>query len=154
MVNKVMLLLFMKYLDVVVLVGVDCDELEVIFKLMGFFWVKIDSVMKLSAVFVEWFDGEVLFWFVDFVILFGVGCKIVNVVFGNVFGIFGIIVDMYFGWFVCWFGWIDEIDLVKVEYVVGVLFECKDWIMLFYVLIFYGCCMCYVCCLVCGVCFV
>lgn len=96
-VNLMMLVLFVWYWMVWDYVQVDCIEFESFICFIGFYCNKVVFFIGLGQVLVEWFGGEVLVIMDKLVMLFGVGCKIVNVILGNVFGIFGIMVDIYFG---------------------------------------------------------
>ncbi len=140
-VNAVTPVLFAAYPDAAALAGADRTEVEEILRPTGFFRAKTDSVLRLSAMLVERFDGEVPNRLADLVTLPGVGRKTANVVLGNAFGVPGITVDTHFARLVRRFEWIDEAtakDPVKTEHAVGALFPRRDWTMLSHRLIWHG----------------
>lgn len=152
MVNKVTPTLFAKYPDAVALAGADRDELEAILKPTGFFRAKANSVLGLSAVLVERFDGEVPGRMADLVTLPGVGRKTANVVLGNAFGVPGLTVDTHFGRLVRRFGWTAEEDPVKVEAEVARLVPKKEWTDFSHRVIFHGRRVCHAKKAACGAC--
>ncbi len=138
MVNKVTPTLFARYPDAASLASADRGDLEAILKPTGFFRAKTDSVMRLGAVLVERFDGEVPGRMADLVTLPGVGRKTANVVLGNAFGVPGITVDTHVGRLARRWQWTMEVDPVKVEHEIGAMFPRRDWTMLSHVVIFHG----------------
>ncbi len=137
-VNAVRPTLFAAYPDAASMAAADRDKLEAIVGPLGFFRAKTESLLKLSAVLVEEYDGAVPGRLEDLVKLPGVGRKTANVVLGNAFGVPGITVDTHFGRLVRRFGWTDETDPVKAEHAVGALFEKRDWTMLSHHVIWHG----------------
>lgn len=133
--------LFAAYPDAHAMAGARREDLEEILRPTGFFRAKTTSLLGLSAVLVERFDGEVPGKLADLVTLPGVGRKTANVVLGNAFGVPGITVDTHFARLVRRFEWVPaEIagDPVKTEHAVGALFPRKDWTMLSHRLIWHG----------------
>jgi endonuclease III len=137
-VNAVRPTLFAAYPDAPAMAAAPREHLEQIVGPLGFFRAKTESLLKLSAVLVERYDGQVPATLEDLVTLPGVGRKTANVVLGNAFDIPGITVDTHFGRLVRRFGWTAEEDPVKVETAVGALIPRKDWTMLSHVVIFHG----------------
>lgn len=137
-VNAVRPTLFAAYPTPEAMAQADREVLEGILGPLGFFRAKAESLLKLSAVLVERFDGEVPARLADLVTLPGVGRKTANVVLGNAFDVPGITVDTHFGRLARRFGWTEETDPVKVEHAVGALFPKKDWTMLSHRLIWHG----------------
>ena len=152
MVNKVTPRLFARYPDAAALAGADRIELEAILKPTGFFRAKANSVLGLSQVLVERFDGEVPGRMADLVTLPGVGRKTANVVLGNAFGIPGLTVDTHFGRLVRRFGWTAEEDPVKVEAEVAQLVVKKEWTDFSHRVIFHGRRVCHAKKAACGAC--
>ncbi|MEJ7834022.1 MAG: endonuclease III [Nocardioides sp.] len=137
-VNTVRPVLFAAYPDAPSMAAADRDHLEQIIGPLGFFRAKTESLLKLSAVLVERYDGQVPARLVDLVTLPGVGRKTANVVLGNAFGVPGITVDTHVGRLVRRFGWTEETDPVKAEHAIGALFLKADWTMLSHHLIWHG----------------
>ncbi|MGV1008473.1 MAG: endonuclease III [Dermatophilaceae bacterium] len=151
-VNMVTPLLFERYPTAAAYAGAERSELEDIIRSTGFYRAKSDALLKLGAVLVERFDGQVPSRLSDLVTLPGVGRKTANVVLGNAFGIPGITVDTHVGRLARRLGWTEEHDPVKVEHAVGALFPRKDWTMLSHVLIFHGRRTCHARRAACGAC--
>jgi endonuclease III len=128
------------------------EHLEQLVGPLGFFRAKTDALLKLSAVLVEEYDGEVPDRLEQLVKLPGVGRKTANVVLGNAFGKPGITVDTHFGRLSRRFGWTTEKDPVKVEHEVGALFEKRDWTMLSHHVIWHGRRICHAQKPACGAC--
>ncbi|EGD44713.1 endonuclease III [Nocardioides luteus] len=128
------------------------EHLEQLVGPLGFFRAKTDALLKLSAVLVEEYDGEVPSRLEQLVKLPGVGRKTANVVLGNAFGKPGITVDTHFGRLSRRFGWTTEKDPVKVEHEVGALFEKRDWTMLSHHVIWHGRRICHAQKPACGAC--
>jgi len=137
-VNMVTPAVFARYRTAADYASADRAELETMIQSTGFYRAKTDSLIKIGAVLVERFGGDVPPRLQDLVTLPGVGRKTANVVLGNAFGIPGITVDTHFGRLARRFGWTKEEDPVKVEHAVGALIPKKDWTMLSHVLIFHG----------------
>ena len=129
---------FERWPDAAALAGADRATLEEIIRPTGFFRAKTDTLLKMAAVLVEEFDGQVPGNLADLVRLPGVGRKTANVVLGNAFGVPGITVDTHFGRLVRRFGWTTETDPDKVEQAVGSLFEKKEWTQLSHNVIWHG----------------
>jgi endonuclease III len=151
-VNAVRPTLFAAYPDAPAMAAAPREHLEQIVGPLGFFRAKTESLLKLSAVLVERYDGQVPATLEDLVTLPGVGRKTANVVLGNAFGVPGITVDTHVGRLARRFGWTDETDPVKVEHAVGALFEKRDWVMLCQRLIWHGRRICHAKKPACGVC--
>lgn len=137
-VNLVTPVLFARYRTAADYAAADRAEMETIIQSTGFFRAKTDAIIRLAAVLVERYGGEVPRRLEDLVTLPGVGRKTANVVLGNAFGVPGLAVDTHVGRLVRRFGWTREEDPVKVEHAVGALFPRRDWTMLSHVLIFHG----------------
>jgi endonuclease-3 len=151
-VNIVRPTLFAAYPDAQAMAAADREALEGIVGPLGFFRAKTDSLLKLSAVLVQDYDGQVPDRLEQLVKLPGVGRKTANVVLGNAFGKPGITVDTHFGRLARRFGWTEEEDPVKVEHAVGALFEKRDWTMLSHHLIWHGRRVCHAQKPACGAC--
>jgi endonuclease-3 len=151
-VNEVTPILFAKYRTAAEFAAADRAAMEVILKPTGFFRAKTNSVIMLGQALVERYGGEVPGKLVDLVTLPGVGRKTANVVLGNAFGVPGITVDTHFGRLSRRFGWTELDDPVKVEHVVGALFEKKDWTGLSHRMIWHGRRVCHSRKPACGVC--
>jgi endonuclease III len=144
--------LFAAYPDAKSMAAAPREHLEQLVGPLGFFRAKTDSLLKLSAVLVEEYDGEVPRTLDRLVKLPGVGRKTANVVLGNAFGLPGITVDTHFGRLARRFGWTAETDPVKVEHAVGALFPKRDWTMLSHHLIWHGRRICHAQKPACGAC--
>ena len=137
-VNTVTPILFVRYPDAAAYAAADREELEQLIMPTGFFRAKTDTLIKLGAVLVEHFDGEVPGTLDQLDSLPGVGRKTANVVLGNAFGVPGITVDTHFGRLVRRFGWTAETDPDKVELAIGALFPPRDWTQLCHNVIWHG----------------
>jgi len=140
-VNAITPTLFAAYPDAAAMVAAPRAALEDILRPTGFFRAKTDSLLGLSAMLVEEFEGEVPGRLDDLVRLPGVGRKTANVVLGNAFDVPGLTVDTHFARLVRRFDWVPaEIakDPVKTEHAVAQLFPRKDWTMLSHRLIWHG----------------
>ena len=144
--------LFAAYPSAKEMAGAPREHLEQLVGPLGFFRAKTDSLLKLSAVLVEEYDGEVPSRLEQLVKLPGVGRKTANVVLGNAFGKPGITVDTHFGRLSRRFGWTAEKDPVKVEHEVGALFDKRDWTMLSHHVIWHGRRICHAQKPACGAC--
>ena len=151
-VNAVRPTLFAAYPDAASMAAAERDDLEAIVGPLGFFRAKTESLLKLSAVLIEEYDGAVPGRLEDLVKLPGVGRKTANVVLGNAFGVPGITVDTHFGRLVRRFGWTDETDPVKAEHAIAALFEKRDWTMLSHHVIWHGRRRCHAKVPACGAC--
>ncbi len=144
-VNAVTPALFSAFPTPHALAAADRTAVEQIIGSTGFFRAKTDSLLGLSAVLVERFDGVVPDRLDQLVMLPGVGRKTANVVLGNAFGIPGITIDTHVARLIRRFEWVDETtsrDAVKAEHALGALFPRRDWTMLSHRLIWHGrrCC--------------
>lgn len=140
-VNGITPTLFAAYPDPVAMASAPRAALEEIVRPTGFFRAKTGSLLGLSAMLVEEFDGEVPGRLDDLVRLPGVGRKTANVVLGDAFGVPGLTVDTHFARLARRFEWVpDEIakDPVKTEHAVARLFPRKDWTILNHRLIWHG----------------
>lgn len=151
-VNSVTPTLFARYPDAAALAAAERADVETIIGPTGFFRAKTESLLRLSAVLVEEYDGQVPGRLVDLVRLPGVGRKTANVVLGNAFGVPGITTDTHFIRLSRRFGWTDHEDPVKVEHAVGALFPRKDWTQLSHTVIFHGRRICHARTPACGAC--
>jgi len=151
-VNAVRPTLFAAYPDPRSMAAAPREDLERIIGPLGFFRAKTESLLKLSAALVERYDAQVPGRLEDLVTLPGVGRKTANVVLGNAFGVPGITVDTHFGRLVRRFGWTEETDPVKVEHLVGALFEPRNWTMLSHHVIWHGRRVCHAKKPACGAC--
>ena len=133
--------LFAKYRTAADYAAADRAEMETILRPTGFFRAKTDSLLGLSAMLVDRFDGEVPARLDDLVTLPGVGRKTANVVLGNAFDVPGLTVDTHFARLVRRFEWVPvdiAKDPVKTEHAVAQLFPRSDWTMLSHRLIWHG----------------
>jgi endonuclease-3 len=137
-VNLITPTVFARYPDAAAYAAADRAELEALITPTGFFRAKTDSLLKLGAALTERFQGEVPNRLQDLVTLPGVGRKTANVVLGNAFGIPGITVDTHVGRLARRFGWSDQLDPVKVESDIALLFPPKDWTQLCHNVIWHG----------------
>lgn len=151
-VNQVTPALFARYPDALAYAEADRTELEELIRSTGFYRNKANSIIGLGQALVERFDGEVPRTLKELVTLPGFGRKTANVVLGNAFGVPGITVDTHFLRLVRRWQWTEETDPVKVEKVVGDLFERKDWTDLSHRIIFHGRRVCHARKPACGVC--
>ena len=151
-VNEVTPAVFAKYRSAADYAGADRDELEELIRPTGFFRNKTTSLIKLGQALVERFDGEVPDTLEELVTLPGFGRKTANVVLGNAFGVPGITVDTHFGRLVRRWGWTDETDPVRVEFVVGELIPKKEWTILSHRVIWHGRRVCHARKPACGAC--
>lgn len=151
-VNAVRPTLFAAYPDAAAMAAAERERLETIIGPLGFFRAKTESLLKLSAVLVERYGGQVPARLDDLVALPGVGRKTANVVLGNAFDVPGITVDTHFGRMARRLGWTAETDPVKVEHEIGALFPKRDWTMLSHHLIWHGRRRCHAKVPACGAC--
>lgn len=141
-VNLVTPIVFARYPDAAGYAGADRSELEELIHPTGFFRAKTDVLIKLGAMLVERFGGEVPGTLKELVTLPGVGRKTANVVLGNAFGVPGITTDTHFMRLSERFGWSASAKPEVVEAEVGALFPRKDWTQLSHTVIWHGrrCC--------------
>jgi endonuclease III len=151
-VNEVTPIVFAKYRTAADYAAADRGELETILRPTGFFRAKTDSLMKLGQALVDRYDGELPGKLADLVSLPGIGRKTANVILGNAFGVPGITVDTHFRRLVNRFGWVQEDDPVKIEFLVNDLIEKRDWTMLSHRVIFHGRRICHARKPACGAC--
>ncbi len=137
-VNLVTPIIFARYPDAAGYASADRAELEELIHPTGFFRAKTDALMKLGAVLVERFGGEVPNTLKELVTLPGVGRKTANVVLGNAFGVPGITTDTHFMRLSERFGWSAAAKPDVVEAEVGELFPRKDWTQLSHNVIWHG----------------
>ena len=151
-VNSISPALFAAYPDATSMAAAERGRLEQLIAPTGFFRAKTESLLKLSQALVERYDGQVPPRLKELVALPGVGRKTANVVLGDAFGVPGITVDTHFGRLARRFGWTEEMDPVKVEPAVGVLFPKRDWVKLNHHLIWHGRRVCHARSPACGAC--
>lgn len=151
-VNMVVPVLFKKYPDAHALANAKRAELENVIKSTGFFRAKANSILGLSAILLEKYDGEVPAKMEQLVRLPGVGRKTANVVLGNAFGVPGITVDTHVGRIARRLGFTKNTDPVKVEHDLMDVFAKKDWVMWNHRLIFLGRRVCHSRKPACGIC--
>lgn len=151
-VNTVTPELFRRYPDAAALAAADRTELEDLIKPTGFFRAKTESLIRLGAVLVAEFDGEVPGTLAQLVTLPGVGRKTANVVLGDAFGVPGITTDTHLIRLVQRFGWTSETKPEAIELAVGALFEKRDWVLLNHRVIWHGRRRCHALRPACGAC--
>ena len=151
-VNTVTPALFARYPTAEDLAAADPVLLEEIIRPCGFFRAKAKSLLGLSAVLRDRFDGEVPGRLEDLVTLPGVGRKTANVVLGNAFGVPGLTVDTHFARLVRRFGWTIATDPERIEAEIGALFPESEWTMLSHRVIFHGRRICHARNPACGAC--
>ena len=151
-INEVTPTVFARYRTAADYASADRSEMEEILRPTGFFRNKTDSLIKLGQALVERYEGELPGTLVDLVSLPGIGRKTANVILGNAFGVPGITVDTHFRRLVNRFGWVDEEDPVKIEFLVDALIEKRDWTMLSHRVIFHGRRVCHARKPACGAC--
>ncbi|WP_121162395.1 endonuclease III [Micromonospora pisi] len=151
-VNEVTPKLFARYRTAADYAGADRAEMEELLRPTGFFRNKTTSLINLGRTLVERYDGRVPGKLTELVTLPGIGRKTANVVLGNAFDVPGITVDTHFQRLVRRWNWTTETDPVKIEYVVGALFEKREWTMLSHRVIFHGRRVCHARKPACGAC--
>jgi len=151
-VNEVTPIVFGRYLSAADYAAADRSELEEILRPTGFFRAKTDSLIKLGQALLDRYAGELPGTLTDLVSLPGIGRKTANVILGNAFDVPGITVDTHFRRLVNRFGWVDEEDPVKIEFLVADLIEKRDWTMLSHRVIFHGRRVCHARKPACGAC--
>ena len=151
-VNQVTPELFKRYVTAADYAAADRAEMEALLKPTGFFRAKTDSLIKLGQALLDRHDGRLPGTLDELVKLPGIGRKTANVVLGNAFGVPGITADTHFIRLTNRFGWVDEKDPVKIEFLVGALIERRDWTMLSHRVIFHGRRVCHARKPACGAC--
>lgn len=151
-VNEVTPTVFAKYRSAADYAAADRAELEGILRPTGFFRAKTDSLIKLGQALLERHDGELPGRLDQLVALPGIGRKTANVILGNAFDVPGITVDTHFRRLVNRFGWVDEEDPVKIEFLVADLIDKRDWTMFSHRIIFHGRRVCHARKPACGAC--
>jgi endonuclease III len=151
-VNEVTPTVFARYLTAADYAAADRGELEEILRPTGFFRAKTDSLIKLGQALVERHEGVLPHTLEELVALPGIGRKTANVILGNAFDVPGITVDTHFRRLVNRFGWVQEDDPVKIEFLVADLIEKRDWTMLSHRIIFHGRRVCHARKPACGAC--
>ena len=151
-VNQVTPELFRRYRTAADYAAADRAEMETLLRPTGFFRAKTNSLIRLGQTLIERHDGQIPGKLDDLVKLPGIGRKTANVVLGNAFGVPGITVDTHFRRLTNRFGWVDEQDEVKIEFLVADLIEKRDWTMLSHRVIFHGRRVCHARTPACGAC--
>jgi endonuclease-3 len=151
-VNEVTPTVFARYRTAADYAAADRTELETILRPTGFFRAKTDSLIKLGQALLERYAGAVPGTLVDLVSLPGIGRKTANVILGNAFDVPGLTIDTHFRRLANRFGWVDEGDPVKIEFLVQNLIEKPDWTMLSHRVIFHGRRVCHAKKPACGAC--
>jgi endonuclease-3 len=151
-VNEVTPTVFAAYVTAADYAAADRARLEEILRPTGFFRAKTDSLIKLGQALVERHGGELPGTLDQLVALPGIGRKTANVILGNAFDVPGITVDTHFRRLVNRFGWVQEDDPVKIEFLVADLIEKRDWTMLSHRIIFHGRRVCHARKPACGAC--
>ncbi len=151
-VNEVTPIVFARYRTAADYAAADRAQLEEILRPTGFFRAKTDSLIKLGQALVERHEGVLPRTLDELVALPGIGRKTANVILGNAFDVPGITVDTHFRRLVNRFGWVDEEDPVKIEFLVADLIEKRDWTMFSHRVIFHGRRVCHARKPACGAC--
>jgi endonuclease-3 len=151
-VNQVTPALFKLYRTAADYAAADRAAMETLLRPTGFFRAKTDSLIKLGQALLDRHDGELPRKLDELVKLPGIGRKTANVILGNAFGVPGITVDTHFRRLTNRFGWVDEEDPVKIEFLVAELIEKRDWTMLSHRVIFHGRRVCHARKPACGAC--
>lgn len=137
-VNLVTPQLFSRFPDAIAMVGAQSAELEELIRPTGFFRAKTESLLGLSRMIVDEYDGQVPATLEELVRLPGVGRKTANVVLGNAFGVPGITPDTHFMRVSRRLGWTAATKPDPVEAEVGQLFDPEDWVQLCHNVIWHG----------------
>jgi endonuclease III len=137
-VNTVTPSLFARFPNAERLAGADRDEVEELIRSTGFFRAKTDSLLRLSAMLVEDFDGQVPATLAELVTLPGVGRKTANVVLSDAFAVPALTTDTHFMRLSRRFGWTKASKPEAIEAEVGALFDRADWNSLNHRLIWHG----------------
>ncbi|BCJ43310.1 endonuclease III [Actinoplanes ianthinogenes] len=151
-VNQVTPRLFAKFRTAADYAAADRAEMEELLRPTGFFRAKTDSLIKLGQTLLAEYDGRLPQKLDQLVKLPGIGRKTANVILGNAFDVPGITVDTHFRRLTNRFGWVQEDDPVKIEFLVADLIEKRDWTMLSHRVIFHGRRVCHARKPACGAC--
>ncbi len=151
-VNQVTPRLFREYRSAADYAAADRATMEELLRPTGFFRAKTNSLIRLGQVLEEKYDGVLPRKLPELVALPGIGRKTANVILGNAFEVPGITVDTHFRRLTNRFGWVDEQDEVKIEFLVADLIEKRDWTMLSHRVIFHGRRVCHARKPACGAC--
>ncbi|WP_436537193.1 endonuclease III [Actinoplanes sp. HUAS TT8] len=151
-VNLVTPVLFRKFRSAADYASADRAEMEEILRPTGFFRAKTNSLINLGQTLIASYGGELPRKLDELVKLPGIGRKTANVILGNAFDVPGITVDTHFRRLTNRFGWVDEEDPVKIEFLVADLIEKRDWTMLSHRVIFHGRRVCHARKPACGAC--
>ncbi|MBB3098354.1 endonuclease-3 [Actinoplanes campanulatus] len=151
-VNQVTPELFRRYRSAADYASADREQMEALLRPTGFFRAKTNSLIRLGQALLEHHDGQIPGKLDQLVKLPGIGRKTANVILGNAFGVPGITVDTHFRRLTNRFGWVDEQDEVKIEFLVADLIEKRDWTMLSHRVIFHGRRVCHSRTPACGAC--
>ncbi|MFC7530381.1 endonuclease III [Actinoplanes sp. GCM10030250] len=151
-VNQVTPKLFQQYPTAADYAAADRAEMELLLRPTGFFRAKTNSLIRLGQALLEKHDGSIPNRLDALVKLPGIGRKTANVILGNAFGVPGITVDTHFRRLTNRFGWVDEMDEVKIEFLVAGMIEKRDWTMLSHRVIFHGRRVCHSRTPACGAC--
>jgi len=121
------------------LAGAEPEKLQDAIRSTGFFNNKTRSLIGLGKALIERHKGEVPDSMEDLVKLPGVGRKTANVVLGNAFHKDeGVVVDTHVARVSHRLGLTKEIDPVKIEHDLMLLFSRDEWTLLAHLLIFHG----------------
>lgn len=132
--------------------AIDRTELESLVKATGFFRNKAASLMNLGRALVDDYEGVLPSTLAELVSLPGIGRKTANVILGDAFGVPGITVDTHVGRLARRWQLTELDDPVKVEHVLGELFERQDWTVASHRIIFHGRRVCHARKPACGAC--
>lgn len=119
--------LFRRWPDPASLAAADVAEVETVLQSTGFYRQKTKSVRGMSRMLLERFGGEVPHAIEDLVTLPGVGRKTANVIRSVGLDEPGLPVDTHVLRLSKRLGMTDEVDPVKVEYVLNALLPAPDW---------------------------
>ena len=137
-VNAITPALFKRFKNSKAYAKADIHEIEDLIHSSGFYRAKARNIKALNIKLLEDFGGEVPDTLEELITLPGVGRKTANVVLGYAFNTPGLTVDTHFGRLVRRFGWTDETDPVKVEFIVQKLIPQNEWTNLSQRLIWHG----------------
>ncbi len=137
-VNSVTQELFARHPDASSLASAEREQIERIIGPVGFFRNKTTSIIGLSRMIVDDFDGLVPATLEQLVTLPGVGRKTANVVLGDAFGVPGITPDTHLIRLSNRLGWVDSTKPDVVEREVGELFDPQEWVLLNHRIIWHG----------------
>lgn len=137
-VNAITPALFKRFKNAKAFAKADIYEIEDLIHSSGFYHAKARNIKALNIKLIEEFDGQVPQTLEELITLPGVGRKTANVVLGYAFDTPGLTVDTHFGRLVRRFGWTQETDPVKVEFLVQKLIPEAEWTNLSQRLIWHG----------------